>query len=158
MHDMPMAYHADAPAAVNTIAKAQWAERVDSDGELCIIDDEYYFVHGVLQLPVHGGDEVFEWGVWVSLSPAAFNRTVEQWETPGRESEPAYFGWLSTELPYSPTTINLKTHVQTRAVGQRPLVLLHPSDHPLAIEQHRGITMARVQEIVEQLEHSHDEH
>ncbi|MEU4303103.1 DUF2199 domain-containing protein [Kitasatospora aureofaciens] len=41
-------------------------------------------------------------------------------ETEGRETEPPYFGRLTTELPiYSPSTINLKTMAHTRPVGER---------------------------------------
>ena len=32
-----------------------------------------------------------------------------------------------------------------QAVGERPLVELEPTDHPLAVEQHAGITLGRVQ-------------
>ncbi|WP_412543093.1 DUF2199 domain-containing protein [Longispora sp. K20-0274] len=73
---------------------------------------------------------------------------------PGREAEPPYFGWLSTELGlYTPSTINLKTNLHTRPVGQRPLIELEPTDHPLAVEQRCGITRARVQEFAESLLH-----
>jgi hypothetical protein len=101
-----------------------------------------------LKIPVIEGG-VFTWGVWVSLSLENFERMLELWETPGRESEPPYFGWLSTALPCYPDTLNLKTHVHTRPVGERPFIELEPTDHPLAVEQRNGITMARVREIVE---------
>ncbi|MGV9567688.1 DUF2199 domain-containing protein [Streptomyces sp. NPDC003480] len=62
---------------------------------------------------------------------------------PGSETEKPYFGWLTTDLSvYSTTTLNLKTHVPTRPVGERPRVELEPTDHPLAVEQHTGITRA----------------
>lgn len=65
-----------------------------------------------------------------------------------------YFGWLTTELaPYSPSTTNLKTHVHTRSLGQRPFIELEPTDHPLAVEQRTGITMDRVREIAEAVLH-----
>ncbi len=67
------------------------------------------------------------------------------WEDPSREQEPPYFGWLVTELPvYPESTLLLKTHVRTRAVGVRPLIELEPTDHPLAVEQREGITAERV--------------
>jgi hypothetical protein len=47
----------------------------------------------------------------------------------------------------------LKTRVHTQAVGKRPLVEMEPTDHPLAVEQRTGITLARVQEIAETLLH-----
>jgi hypothetical protein len=77
---------------------------------------------------------------------------AEVWSTPGREREPAYFGWLSTELPaHSIATLNLKTHVHTEPVGTRPHVVLEPTDHPMAVEQRTGITVHRVHEIAELL-------
>lgn len=93
-----------------------------------------------------------------SLSGANFERVHSLWTTPGREQEPPYFGWLSTELAlYDPTTLQLKTHVHTQPVGQRPLIELEPTDHPLAVEQRTGITLARVQEFAETLLHPSSE-
>ncbi|MEU6973410.1 DUF2199 domain-containing protein [Kitasatospora aureofaciens] len=41
-------------------------------------------------------------------------------ETEGRETEPPYFGWLTTELPiYSPSTLNPKKMAHTRPIGER---------------------------------------
>lgn len=121
----------------------------------CVIQGEAFFVRGLIELPVIGRDDVFSWGVWVSLSEKSFEQASEQWDTPGRETEPAYFGWLATDLsPYSPSTINLKTMVHTRPVGERPFIELEPTDHPLAFEQRMGITMERAQQIAEALLHS----
>ena len=81
-------------------------------------------------------------------------RSSRSWQTPGREKEPPYFGWLCTSLSLYPETVLLKTHVHTRPPGQRPLVELEPTEHPLAVEQRNGITMERVRKIAEALLHS----
>ena len=79
----------------------------------------------------------------------------ELWEIEGRESEPPYFGWLSTSLPcYEAETFLLKTRVHTRPVGRRPFIELEPTEHSLAIEQRNGITLKRVQEIAECVLHN----
>jgi hypothetical protein len=49
--------------------------------------------------------------------------------------------------------LNLKTRVHTRPVGLRPFIELEPTEHPLAVEQQNGITLARVKEIIEGLSH-----
>ncbi|MGW2847054.1 DUF2199 domain-containing protein [Streptomyces sp. NPDC001274] len=109
------------------------------------------------EIPVSGSPEPFSWGVWVSLSRENFGRALDRWQTPGRESEPPYFGWLSTELGlYSPRTTNLKTNAHTRAIGLRPRIELEPTDHPLAVEQRTGITLDRVREIAEAVLHGDD--
>ncbi|MFF3598398.1 DUF2199 domain-containing protein [Kitasatospora indigofera] len=142
----PMSYGAPAPVAW----KDRYAWRRDSEltADQCMIKGKHFFVHGLVEIPVLDSDEVFSWGVWVSLSEPNFARTHDLWEDPAREQEPPYFGWLSTELPvYAESTLNLKTHVRTRAVGRRPLIELEPTEHPLAVEQREGITLARVQEL-----------
>ena len=144
-----MSFSADAPYWYDVIAPEELEWRAELTSDQCVIDDEHYFVRGVLEIPVADGSEPLTWGVWVSLSRKNFERMSELWETPGRESEPPYFGWLSTALPCYPDTLSLKTHVHTRPVGLRPLIELEPTEHPLAVEQRNGITMARVKEIVE---------
>jgi hypothetical protein len=123
----------------------------------CIVKDQHYFIKGLIEIPVIGSAEPFSWGVWVSLSRENFTRALHVWETPGRESERPYFGWLSTELGlYSPRTTNLKTNAHTRPIGRRPFIELEPTDHPLAVEQRTGITRDRVREIAEAVLHPGD--
>jgi hypothetical protein len=151
---LPMSYGTDAPAYWDLSLAGDKSSTLEQ--EQCIIKDEHFFVRGRLVIPVTdaAGTE-FDWGVWVSLSRDSFTRALSLWTTPGREREQPYFGWMSTELPlYQPSTLSLKTRVHTQAVGQRPLIELEPTDHPLAVEQRTGITLARVQEIAETLLHA----
>ena len=158
--DLPFSYWAEAPAF--------WSEfETDEHSVLgqehCIIAGEQFFVRARLVIPVNDADAnatddgapaEFDWGVWVSLSERNYDRMAELWTTPGRESEPPYFGWLCTDLPlYRPSTLGLKTMLHTQAVGYRPVVELESVEHPLALEQRTGITLARVQQIAELLMH-----
>jgi hypothetical protein len=146
------AYAFNAPAYWGTTVVGE--EGCVLEEELCIIRGESYFVRARIVIPVTDADTDFEWGVWVSLSLPNFTRMLDLWDTPGRESEEPYFGWLSSEIPvYEPTTAELKTRVHTQPIGQRPLLELEPTDHPLAVEQRTGITLARVQQIAERVRH-----
>ncbi|MFF1377439.1 DUF2199 domain-containing protein [Streptomyces sp. NPDC058308] len=154
-------HHAELPLHYATTAPYVWDESFADapdcllSSDQCVIQAQYYFVKGLIEIPVIGSDEVFSWSVWVSLSRDNFSRAADLWDSPQREAEEPYFGWLSTELGlYSLSTINLKTHVHTRQVGQRPSVELEATGHPLAVEQHTGITMDRVREIAEAVFHS----
>jgi hypothetical protein len=151
---LPMSYGTDAPAYWD--ASLAGDESSVLERERCIIKAEHFYIRGRIVLPITGaapGAE-FDWGVWVSLSRDNFVRAQSVWSAPEREREQPYFGWLSTELPlYRPSTLLLKTRVHTQATGQRPLIELEPTDHPLAVEQRTGITMARVQQIAESLLH-----
>ncbi|WAC73760.1 DUF2199 domain-containing protein [Roseateles sp. SL47] len=57
--------------------------KIDSD--LCRIssgDQTDYFVRCVLEIPIHGVDDPFIWGVWSSLSEKSFRRYVETYNEP----------------------------------------------------------------------------
>lgn len=151
--DLPMSYGVKTPYWYEVIAPEERDARASISSDQCIIDGEHFFVLGVLEIPVSDGDGPFSWSVWVSLSEESFDRMHELWQSPEREREPPYFGWLSAEIPGYPSTLNLKTHLHTRSVGLRPTIELEPTDHPLAIEQRQGITIARVRQIAEQTLH-----
>ena len=150
---MPMCFGPSAPDKWFGLPQAERATRAELTSDQCVIDGEHFFVLGRIVLPVVDAPEPFVWLAWVSLSETNFGRACELWNAPGREREPAYFGWLQNALPYSPTTLGLKTNLHTKPVGERPEIELEPNDHPLAIEQREGITMARVREIVEAMLH-----
>lgn len=148
-----MSFGSDAPDHYHGVPEHEREQRAILGSDQCIIDDEHYFVRGCLNIPIQGTEDVVNWGVWVSLSEESFNRMSDLWETPGRESEPPYFGWLCTRLPGYPDTISLKTQVHTRPLGERPFIELEPTDHPLAVEQRSGISLARARKIAESLLH-----
>jgi hypothetical protein len=153
-HDgLPMSVGAEAPYWYYGLSPEECDRRAELSSDQCVIDGEQFFVRGVLEIPVVDGDGPFTWGVWVSLSQASYLRMGERWYARGRERDPSYFGWLSTELPLYPSTLNLKTRVHTRPVGMRPTIELEPTDHPLAVEQREGITRARAEAIAHELLH-----
>lgn len=120
----------------------------------CVIAEQHFFVRGLVSIPVQESDQPFEWGVWVSLSEENFEAMSAAWEEEGRERAAPMFGWLSSELPvYEPSTLNLKTEVHTQPVGLRPQIQVDDTDHPLAVEQRNGISLARVQDLAERILH-----
>ena len=149
-HDeLPMCFGPSAPDLWFSIPEAEREGRSELSSDQCVIDDKHFFVLGRILIPVIDGPSPFIWLAWVSLSETNFLRTCELWESEGRESEPPYFGWLQSALPYEPTTLSLKTQLHTMPLGERPSIVLERTNHPLSVEQDLGITMARVQEIVE---------
>ena len=142
----PFAFHAAVPDA--------WSSELASDpssgltADQCVIGGERFFARGLLVIPVLDAEPDFTWGVWVELSPGSFERMSELWETPNREREPPYPGWLANALPgYTASTLGMLARLKTQPVGRAPLVQVSADDHPLADEQRDGITLARVREI-----------
>ena len=114
-------------------------------------------MRGCIEITVHGADEPFIWGVWVSLSEKSFKRFLELYDTEDRKDEAPFFGWLCAYIDDYPDTVNLKTMVHLRNQGLRPYIELEPTDHPLAIEQRDGIAMARVAQIYEARVHGNQD-
>jgi hypothetical protein len=140
----------DFPSQYLDIPPDERASRCELNSEACVIDGQWHFVRGCLEIDVLNSEEVFSWGVWVSLSDASFQQLVRQ-QAP-RSAGP-FFGWLCTHIWVYPDTLNLKTLVHIRDQGRRPLIELEPTDHPLAVEQRSGITAQRVAEIYAQIVH-----
>ncbi len=113
------------------------------------------FLRGVIEIPIVGRDDCFRWGAWASLSEESFRRALDLWTAEVIENEPPKFGWLSNNIDIYPNTLNLATHVHLRPGKLRPAIELEPTDHPLAIEQREGITLARVEEIVAACSNGH---
>jgi len=146
-HEGMPSFGANAPLYFYSIPADEREQRCELTTDTCIVDEEFFFVRGVLNIPVDGTDEPFSWGVWVSLSRASFLDYMKHYEAPDRASLGPYFGWLSAEFLVYPDSENLKTHMHPREPGLRPLIELEPTDHPLAVEQRNGISLERLSEI-----------
>jgi hypothetical protein len=118
-----------------------------------VIDSREYYIRAVLEIPIVGGETVFTFGVWSSLSEANFKREQKLASDPSRVDEPPYFGWLSNRIWQYPDTLSLKCNVISRPPGQRPRIELEPTDHLLSVEQRNGISHDRLMELSEQCLH-----
>jgi len=106
-----------------------------------------YFARAILEIPIHGVEQPFLWGVWVSLSQPSFDRYKSTWGN--HDETDRYFGWLSNRLPFYPDTINLKTHARPKNGGERPILAIEPTDHLLSIHARQGISIEQAQHIAE---------
>jgi hypothetical protein len=147
--------HTDLPH-IGSSAPFQWADELANDPEslltkdLCIIEGRDFFVHGVIEIPVHDYEHEFGWGVWVSHKKENFETYRENFDSAGIGP---FFGWLCTELDYySDSTLELKTMAHYRGGGLRPRIALWESDHPLYGQQRGGISLSEAWKIVHHYE------
>lgn len=152
---LPLDYGAKYPEYYFEIPANERAQRIYVTNDICVVDNEFFFIRGCIEIPILETDDCFAWGVWCSLSEKSFNRVMELNDAEDVEGEPPFFGWLNTFLPEKlyPNTLNLKTNVYLKNHNQRPFIHLEPTEHPLSIEQWKGITMERVYEIAEVILH-----
>ena len=140
--DMAIGYRR--PAEVFAIPENERARRVKINDDLCSIDDVLFFIRAVLELPVKDGKEPFGWGVWVLVNEEDFHHYIALWDAQGVEAEPPFLASLANELPPYPGSAMLPVLVHLRSGGQRPLVEVESTDHPLGIDQRQGITLLEV--------------
>jgi hypothetical protein len=153
VHTGMPAFAAKAPVSYYAIPEAERASRCELGTDDCIIDGERFFILGCVEIPVHGEQEPFSWGVWVSLSRASY----EQWRAcfgiARRAHVGPFFGWLNAILEPYPTDENIKTRVHLRDDGIRPSIELEPTMFRLAVEQREGISRERAAELYERMMH-----
>lgn len=150
-HDLAeISFAAAEPPHWHALSDADRARSQLSRDQCEIVTDteRAFFVAAQLPIPVHGGEQDYHWGVWVSLSERSYTEMNEHWEDPGRTGLGPYFGWLCTSLPGYPETMYLKTMVHQREVGLRPVVELEPTEHPLAVHQRDGIDPAELLQLL----------
>ncbi|QUP56708.1 DUF2199 domain-containing protein (plasmid) [Ralstonia syzygii] len=126
-------------------ARAWWSE------DLCVVDNQFFFVRACMEVPVVGVPEPFLWGIWVSLSERSFTDYRANLES-GEVGGP-YFSWLGNELPGYPSPVGLKFQTFPQPGNDRPLVRPEVSDHPLSLDFHNGMTEARAKAIFETILH-----
>ena len=154
LHEGAPSFGFDAPLQYSELRDAEKAEIAELGADTCRIThpgQTDYFIRVCLEVPIHGYEEPFLWGVWVSLSADNFRRYLDTWDEP--DESDCYFGWFCNRLPWYPDTLHLKTNVHPRAGGTRPWAELEPTEHPLARDFCEGISVARAQEIAEDVMH-----
>ena len=131
----------------------QKTDRLWTDGDFCVVDGKEFFIRGCVEIPVVDGPGPLIYGVWTSLSERSFRRARELGNGDVPPDEPPWFGWFANTLTGYPDTFLLKSLVHPRPGGLRPRIELEPTDHPLSVEQHDGISSQRLIEIVQRLLH-----
>jgi hypothetical protein len=148
----PLCFGIDAPWRA-LVPTADFDQRVELTRDQCVVDRKTFFIRGLIEIPIHGHAKSLSFAVWSSLSEESFCHMTDRWESSARASDPPYFGWLCSPIPAYPSTIHLKLSVQSRPPGFTPLFTTELTNHPLAIDQHSGISITRWHELAHRLLH-----
>lgn len=122
--------------------------------DLCSIGEDRFFVRAVLPLPVAARERDYNLGMWVEVGRDAFFRVIDLWHDPDQANEPPFEAVLANRLPYVPDTSGMPVQLQLTGSRTRPRIVVPASDHPLHLEQTRGITAHRASEYTHSLDRS----
>lgn len=146
---LPTCFGVEAPWRI-VVPESEFESRVLLSPDECIVDEKLFFIRGHIEIPIRDYSEPLAFSVWSSLSQDSYLHLADRWESSDRAGD-RYFGWLSSQLPIYPDTIHLKLDVVSRKPGLTPLFSVQNEDHPLAIDQRKGIDMKRWHEIALEL-------
>ena len=85
------------------LSEEQRESMAELSSDFCTITHDEgtdYFIRAVMEIPIHGVDEPFLWGIWVSLSEKSFERYCETYDSP--VAGDGFFGWVCNEIPGYP--------------------------------------------------------
>lgn len=139
-----MSFAADSPDMYADMNRDERDARCVRGSDQYIIDQNFFFVRGCLEIPIVDSDEVFLWGLWASVREEVFEDISGCWDLAGREKSRGPFkGRIANSLSVYPPTLNLKIQIVIQPVGERPLFIVEENDHQLSLEQRLGIDRER---------------
>jgi hypothetical protein len=157
VHEGSPSFSFRAPDAYASLSEEEKASIGWISDDFCVIthvEGTDRFVRAILEVPIHGVEEPFLWGVWVSLSEKSFDRYRDTYDAP--VDGDVFFGWVANRIGLYPVDDSRPSDVRVQLGGHRPKVVLHLADEetdPLAIDQRDGISIQRAQELAERAMH-----
>ncbi|HEV7240748.1 MAG TPA: DUF2199 domain-containing protein [Thermoanaerobaculia bacterium] len=146
---LPTDYAFGLPDEVYSLAYLDRYRRSRSNADLCTLDDERFFVRGVLPIPFVGSHEEFVWGLWVEVTKDQHDLYLAGYYD-DLSDNPRFTARLANQIPGYDETLDLVVDVQFRSGNDRPTFYLSEAiSNVLAREQRGGITRERHHEILQ---------
>lgn len=138
------------PDVIFALSGDERERRAIVSSDLCILDDERYFIRAILRLDVAGYEDSFEYGPWVEVDAKTFSRYAVWYNLgtyPGWQDAP---GRIANAFPASAQpTLGLACRLVIPATGrERPSVTVSDDRHQLFADQANGMTFERVHALV----------
>ena len=143
------------PDEIFALSKEERSSRCCLGDDICALDQQRFFVRGLLPLPVHGRAQAYRIGLWAEISVEVFRRIHALWSDPAQSEEPRLPGILANQLPLNEeTSSRLPILIQLTGPKTRPEFYVQRVDHPLYAEQTRGIDEHRALEYSDRTRHT----
>ena len=109
------------PDAYFDIPGEERVTRVKKNNEICIIDDEHYYLRGVLPVPSKvKGRQFYRWGVWIKIDLETYRIIYDNWDVEDQSHIKGLRGKLANEISYYGNTLNKAMRVQPMSKKTRP--------------------------------------
>ena len=132
----------DAPGPYYAVPEEERERRTVLHSDFCIIDDAYYYIRCVLEIPIRGeAHDRLGWGIWCQVSAQDFDVYGETFTQDRQAHLGPFQGHLANSLTGYPETAGLECRIIPKDGGLRPVVELVSTRHPLAQHQKDGISL-----------------
>lgn len=135
------------PMTYFDVPEEERSERCFLTDDLCVVDDERFFLCGCLDLPIAEFSEKLVIRVWAEVEEETFFEYQDLLDVKERDSYGPYLGKLSAALPTYQNTEGIKVELRINNDGIRPSIIALESNHPLTIDQINGLPAERYHEI-----------
>jgi hypothetical protein len=141
------------PDVIFALPVAERDARAVVSSDLCILDDNRFFIRCVMAVPVLDCADAIEYGPWVEVDARDFGRYAVHFNGGGHPAWAAAEGVLANAFPASSqTTLGLSCMIRAdKDASQRPGVEILDASHAIHAEQLNGIALPRAMEIVSQM-------
>jgi hypothetical protein len=142
------------PDPIHALDEADRERRAWLAEDFAVLDEERFYVRGLLGLRVPELDRSFGYGVWIEVAAGDFRHLLEHWRDPDQAAFDPVEGTLANELSPYVGTEGLACSLQPVSVDRLPAVHLATGEHPLVLDQRAGITTARTEELAATVLHA----
>lgn len=123
--------------------------RTRSNTDFCSLDEERFFIYGLLMLPFTQQEGEFAWGVWVEVSRSVHDFYVDNYSNELAQGTIAQ-GTLANRIPGFPEIAGSPLEIELQPAKSRPFLTFPASaDHALAEDQRSGVDHARHHQFLE---------
>lgn len=154
---MPLSFACDFPDLYANLSPDEREARAVISSDQCVLDEKWFFLRGVIELPLKDAKGTFLWGLWASVTEQNYDEIDRLWTEEGRENlGDSFAARLANALPgYYPSSLNLKVRLYLRPVGQRPVFMVE-DEHELKRSQNEGITLHQAADMAHRLMKNQD--
>jgi len=113
--------------------------------DFAVLDDERFFVRGLLELPIPELDSRFAYGTWCEVEMPDFQELMRRWHDEGQFAPVDCI--VANELEPYRSTVGLRATLHATSPDKLPTVDLAAAPHELVHAQREGITAGRSDEL-----------
>jgi hypothetical protein len=133
------------PDTIHALAEEERAARTWLADDFAVLDDDWFYVRGLLELPVPELESRFAYGAWLEVTRRDFTKLQKRWHDP-KQFEPLTC-FLANELKPYEGTLGLEATLRPVSETKLPSVELADAPHELVREQRDGISVRRADEL-----------